>query len=210
MLDLYCERTTPEFWAEPVNAVTNLGFVFSAWMVWRLARREQVLDMGIVTLIGMIVAIGLGSFLFHTLASQVTRWLDILPIFTFQLLYLGLYCRRVIRLPMTLTCLLLLFFLLAALVASQLSAYLNGSLIYAPAWLTIVILGWYHHRSHNAARSLLLETAGILLMSLALRSIDISVCSGFELGTHFLWHIFNALVIYLVMLALILNIGGQR
>ena len=209
MLDLYCERTSPDFWAEPVNAVTNLAFVLAAWMVWRLACRERSLDTGIIALIGLIVAISLGSFLFHTLASKLTRWLDILPIFIFQLLYLGLYCRRVIRLPVTPTCLSLLFFLLAALGASQFSTHLNGSLIYAPAWLVIVILGWYHYRSEKAGRGLMLAAAGILLISIALRSIDISVCSRFESGTHFLWHVFNALVIYLVMQVLILNIGGR-
>jgi hypothetical protein len=210
MLDLYCERTTPDFWAEPVNAVTNLGFVLGAWMVWRLARRERALDIGIAALIALIVAIGLGSFLFHTLASKLTRWLDLLPIFTFQLFYLEIYCRRVIRLPMTPTCLFLLFFLLAALGAAQFPAYLNGSLIYAPAWLVIVILGWYHYRSEKAGRGLLRAAAGILLISIALRSIDISVCGQFESGTHFLWHVFNALVIYLVMRALILNIGSRQ
>jgi hypothetical protein len=210
MLDLYCERTSPDFWAEPVNAVTNLAFVLAALMVWRLARRERALDTGMIALIGLIVAISLGSFLFHTLASKLTRWLDILPIFIFQLLYLALYCRRVIRLPMTLTGLLLLFFLLAALGAAQFPAYLNGSLIYAPAWLVIVILGWYHYRSQKSGRRLLLATAGILLISIALRSIDISLCSQFESGTHFLWHVFNALVIYLVMLALILNSGMRK
>jgi hypothetical protein len=210
MLDLYCERISPDFWAEPVNALTNLGFVLGAWMIWCLARRERALDTGIVALIGLIVAISLGSFLFHTLASRLTRWLDILPIFIFQLLYLGLYCRRVVCLPMTLTWLLLLIFLLTALGAAQFSAYLNGSLIYAPAWLSIVILGWYHYRSQRAGRSLLLATAGLFLLSIALRSIDISVCARFELGTHFLWHLFNALVIYLVMAALILNIGRRE
>ena len=140
MLDLYCERTSPDFWAEPVNAVTNLAFVLAAWMVWRLARRERALDTGMIALIGLIVAISLGSFLFHTLASELSRWLDILPIFIFQLLYLGSYCRRVIGLPMTPVSLLSFVFLLAALGASQFSAYLNGSLIYAPAWMVIAML----------------------------------------------------------------------
>jgi len=98
-------------------------------MIWRLARREQALDAGIVALIGLIVAISLGSFLFHTLASKLTRWLDMMPIFIFQLCYLGIYCRRVMRLRMARTCLLALCFLLAAVGAAQFSAYLNGSLI---------------------------------------------------------------------------------
>jgi hypothetical protein len=210
VLDLYCERTAPGFWAEPVNAVTNLGFVVAAWMIWRLARREQTRDASTVALIAMIVAIGLGSFLFHTLANEVTRWLDILPIFAFQLLYLGIYCRRVIVLPLPLSCLLSLLLLLAAMAAAQLAEYQNGSLIYAPAWLAILFLGWYHYRGQKPGRILLLITTAVFLIALALRSIDIEICGQFATGTHFLWHLLNALVIYLAMLALILNLAAHR
>ena len=37
------------------------------------------------------------------------------------------------------------------------------------------------------------------------RSIDLSVCPYFPVGTHFLWHILNGGVVYLVMHVLILN-----
>jgi hypothetical protein len=29
-IDLYCERVSPSFWAEPVNAVSNLAFLIAA------------------------------------------------------------------------------------------------------------------------------------------------------------------------------------
>jgi hypothetical protein len=34
-VDGYCERLTPGYWAEPVNAVTNMAFVVAAALVWR-------------------------------------------------------------------------------------------------------------------------------------------------------------------------------
>ena len=34
-LDLYCERLGPEFWAEPLNAISNGGFIVAAWLAWR-------------------------------------------------------------------------------------------------------------------------------------------------------------------------------
>lgn len=34
-IDLYCERTTSAFWAEPVNALTNLAFVIAG--LWGVA-----------------------------------------------------------------------------------------------------------------------------------------------------------------------------
>jgi hypothetical protein len=209
MIDLYCERTTPGFWAEPVNALTNLGFVITAWLIWRCARREQAQGASVVVLTVLILAISLSSFLFHTLASEATRWLDILSIFVFQLLYLGIYCRRVIMLPLPLSCLLSLLLLQAAVAASQ-AEYLNGSLIYAPAWLVILVLGLYHLRSQKPGRGLLLMATAVFLVAIALRSIDNGICSQFATGTHFLWHLLNALVIYLAMLALILNLAPNR
>ena len=211
MLDLYCERIDPGFWSEPVNALTNIGFVFAAWFIWRIALREQAHDSSIAVITGMIVAIGIGSFLFHTMATPVTRWLDIIPIFVFQLLYIGFYTRRVINLPVAAIGILLLVFLAASVYGRQFPEVINGSLIYAPALLVIFVLGLYHYQSQKKERGLLLGAASIFLLSILFRSIDIMICTQIVLGTHFLWHILNALVIYLAMRALIVNLSsGSR
>jgi hypothetical protein len=66
----FCERITSGFWAEPVNAFTNIGFVFSAYFCWRIAVRAQVQDSNIAIITVMILAIGIGSFLFHNHANR--------------------------------------------------------------------------------------------------------------------------------------------
>lgn len=208
MVDLYCERVGPGFWAEPVNAFTNIGFVFAAWFIWRIAMREQAHNSSIAAIVGMIVAIGIGSFLFHTMATPFTRWLDVIPIFLFQLLYIGFYTRRVINLPVAVIGILLLLFLAASVYGRQFPDVMNGSLIYAPALLVIFVLGLYHYQSQRVERSLLLGAASIFLLSIFFRSIDNMICTQLALGTHFLWHILNALVIYLAMRALIANLSS--
>lgn len=45
----------------------------------------------------------------------------------------------------------------------------------------------------------------VFLASLTFRSIDDAICSHVAIGTHFLWHILNGVVLYLSMRALILN-----
>ncbi|MFT2588559.1 hypothetical protein ACMWPQ_29155, partial [Escherichia coli] len=35
-VDLYCERLSTAFWAEPVNALSNLAFLLAAYFLWRL------------------------------------------------------------------------------------------------------------------------------------------------------------------------------
>lgn len=209
MVDLYCERIGPGFWAEPVNALTNIGFIFAAWFIWRIVVRGQVHSSGIVATVGMIVAIGIGSFLFHTMATPFTRWLDFIPILLFQLLYIGFYTRRIINLPVAVIGILLLVFLSASVYGRQFPEVINGSLIYAPALLVISVLGLYHYQSQKVGRSLLLGAASLFLLSIFFRSIDNMICTQFVLGTHFLWHILNALVIYLAMRALIANLPPE-
>ena len=57
MVDLYCERLDANLWAEPINAVTNLSFVFAAIAIWFLARRLNSLSFGIWLHISLMIAI---------------------------------------------------------------------------------------------------------------------------------------------------------
>jgi hypothetical protein len=63
----------------------------------------------------------------------------------------------------------------------------------------------YHFLQSKRERFLLLATMAVFLASLTFRSIDDAICSHVAIGTHFLWHILNGVVLYLSMRALILN-----
>ena len=134
---LYCERLGPGLLAEPLNAITNLGFLWAALRAWRGAERRADLRM----LAARLAAIGLGSGLFHTLASPLAQLCDVIPIALLQLLYLHLYLRRVIGLGAGASGAWLLVYVLALAVASRTGAMLNGSLAYGPAALALLILG---------------------------------------------------------------------
>jgi len=127
VIDLYCERVGPGLWAEPVNATTNLAFFLTAWATWALARRLQTLSASTWLLIALVVAIGIGSSLFHTFATTWARVLDALPILFFQLAYLWLYSRAVIKLRTGTASALVAVFLVAALIGRQFPHILNGS-----------------------------------------------------------------------------------
>ncbi len=119
MVDLYCERISAGLWSEPVNASTNLAFFVAAWAVWGLARRLRALSTGIGVLIALIVTIGIGSSLFHTFATTWARVLDAVPILIFQLVYLWLYSREIIKMRSGYAVGLLLGFLVAAYFGRQ-------------------------------------------------------------------------------------------
>ncbi|MEX1204007.1 MAG: ceramidase domain-containing protein [Dongiaceae bacterium] len=202
-VDLYCERVGAEFWAEPINALTNAVFILAAWGAWHTSRRSSTLSPGIWLLLATAVAIGIGSFVFHTVATSWARVLDVVPILIFQLLFLWLYERHVIALTQPISGLLLAGFLVAAFLGRQFSAVLNGSLIYAPAFLAFLALGLYHARTAAIGRFDLLAAAGVLSASLFFRTIDNTVCSTFPIGTHFLWHLSNGAVVYLAIRSLV-------
>ena len=210
MIDLYCERQGPGLWAEPLNAVTNLAFLVAAWATWRLLRRSARRPVGVWILLILTVGVGLGSGLFHTFATPWARVLDLLPILLFQLAYLWGYARRMLAFGRLSAAGMLGAFLLAALLGRQFPTVLNGSLLYAPAALVLLGLGAAHRAVARREPFGLLAAGTVFLIAVAFRSLDRVVCADIPLGTHFLWHLSTALVLYLASRALLLNWPGAR
>ena len=195
-VDAYCERTGPEYWAEPVNALTNAAFVLAAMvMAWRLRGARLALGWAMVAVLALI---GLGSFLFHTHANRLTGLMDVLPILGFILLYVFAATRDFLGARPLLAGLAVLAFLpYAALTVPlfRMVPVLGVSAGYLPVPLLIFLyaaLLW--PRAPATARGMA-AGAGLLLVSLFFRSIDMAVCDSFPLGTHFLWHILNAVML---------------
>jgi hypothetical protein len=203
MIDLYCERLGPGLWAEPLNALTNIGFLVVAFASWHLARRSGAVTTPIAVLVALMVAVGIGSALFHTFATPWARVLDVVPILLFQLSFLWLYARRVVTLSRRTGLLAVAGVLALALVARLFPSLLNGSLTYVPALLVLTGLGVDHLRATRPAPAIVIAAAGLFALSILVRAVDQGVCAHFELGTHFLWHILNAAVLYLAFRGLI-------
>lgn len=210
MIDLYCERIGPAFWSEPVNALTNLAFVVAAYFAWRLARGTQMLNAPVWWLITLILAIGAGSFLFHTLATPRAMAADVVPILIFQLSYLWIYVGAVMQRGRTAQGMAVGGLITLLLLSAPLYRYLNGSPVYLPALLVLLTLGMHHMRRARAGRPLLLSAATVLALSLTARTLDPMLCSKFPIGTHFLWHLLNGVVLYLVMRGLLLELAARR
>ncbi|MFN3656263.1 MAG: ceramidase domain-containing protein [Pseudolabrys sp.] len=198
-IDLYCERLDASFWAEPVNALTNAAFRAAAAAAFVLWRREGRGDAAILALILVVVAVGLGSFAFHTLATPGAKLLDVIPIGVFIYGYFLLALRRFLKLswPATLgllACFIALSHGLATLVPR---AVLNGSSGYFPALAALLVIGLMV-RQRPAGRAML-WAAGLFTAALIMRIVDLDVCGALPVGTHFLWHIFDAAVLYAVL-----------
>lgn len=204
-IDLYCERVSSGLWAEPINALSNISFFLAAIAAWYLANRMRLLSLAIWLLIGLLVAIGIGSSLFHTFATPFTKLLDITPIALFQIAYLWIYARKVIKLKSIWVVLLIVLLLSSITLTFQLPKLFNGSITYAPGISLLLGLGLYHWQQQKRGRVLLLSATGVFSIALLFRTIDLAICPYWTVGTHFLWHLLNGMLLYLLMKALIQN-----
>lgn len=223
---LYCERgTNAALLAEPINAVSNAAFLLAALVGLQLVmwRPPEERNPDLFLLPVLVLFIGLGSLAFHLYADQGTALADVLPISLFMLVYLGFALNRFLGVPAGFTVLLVIGF--AAIVAITMQVQcgegaigfagaelknakpcLNGSLFYLPALAALIVVGLVlHERGHRAA-PWLLWAAAIFAVSITLRSLDLALCDkvlieGRKVGTHFAWHILNALMLFLLLRA---------
>jgi hypothetical protein len=192
----YCERGGPEYWAEPINAITNAAFVIAALVMARRLRGQSLpLAWAMTVVLG---AIGIGSFLFHTHANRLTGLMDVLPILAFILLYIFAATRDFLGArPWVAGLAVLGFFPFTALLV-PVFARVPGIAVsagYAPIPALILLYALLlRRRAPQTARGMVLG-AGLLTLSLAFRSADQAVCDVFPPGTHFLWHILNAVML---------------
>jgi hypothetical protein len=222
----YCERGLDAgFWAEPANAMTNAAFVVVGIVALMRAvddaRHPVCGRLVAIGLASVTIAIGIGSFLFHTLATRWAQLADTLPIGLFMIAYLAVALRCFLALPWIAVGGGVAVFIAALRAAGDVDcsvlatsvdaadpgACLNGTPGYAPALLALfIVAAWLWRRRHRAASTLF--TAGVvLLVSMALRTLDIASCdatriAGYAIGTHFLWHLLNAGVLHILLAAL--------
>ena len=197
-VDLYCERTDPSFWAEPANALTNAAFLIAAAAALWAWRRAGGRDWAALALIAMVAGVGLGSFTFHTVGTRGAALADVIPIAVFIYGYLLLALRRLLRLSIGISAAILVAFAAGGQALSRLTPplALNGSIDYVPALIALIAVA---RAAHGSARRGLDLAVMIFTVSLALRSVDLAACDVFPLGTHFVWHMLNATVLYVLL-----------
>lgn len=190
-VDGYCERLAPGLWAEPVNALTNLAFVLvGLWMFGRC----RGLAMGQV-LAAVLVAIGIGSGLFHTFANRLTGLMDVLPILAFILIYIYAATRDFLGARPWLAGLAVVGFLPFAAATVPLFAMVPVLGVSAGYWPVVAMIVMYAAVLRGAVGRGLAIGAAILTASLVARSVDEVLCDVLPLGTHFLWHLLNAVML---------------
>lgn len=214
----YCERgTDPSFFAEPINAITNVAFVVAGIVILFKALGTSSVDGRVMPILFavLITLIGIGSFLFHTFATPWAAAADVIPIGLFMLTYFAYALRVWLRLPILPTIALTLGFV-AALHAARFvtcgpdglvqfggdgGPCFNGSIGYFPALIAMAAVGGLLAMRRHPAGVSLLVAAAIFAVSLTFRTLDREFCAEtlvahHHVGTHFLWHLLNAVTLF--------------
>lgn len=224
---LYCERgTNPALWAEPINAISNAGFFLAALMGWQLLlwRPPEERSADQYLLVALTFLIGFGSLAFHLYADEGTALADVIPIVLFMLVYLGFALNRFLTVPPGWTVLLAIGFALLVGAAMRVQCWdggigfagsavpdgakpcLNGSVAYLPALGALIVIGMLLAERHHRAGPYVVWAAAIFAISIVFRTVDLAFCNqvvidGRNVGTHFIWHLLNALVLFLLLRA---------
>lgn len=194
-VDGYCERVAPGLWGEPLNSLSNLAFLVAAVLVWRLAAGNRTGRL-LAVLIGLVFA---ASTVFHLVATRWAAVADSTAILVFVLVYAVLFPR--VFFGWRLSWLAAPAFLALTVVTALLGGglYLSaviGLFVFAALLAFARDTYWTHYAVAGA----------VFALSLSLRTLDRVVCDYVPVGTHFLWHLLNGLVLYLVSRAVILRL----
>jgi hypothetical protein len=214
-IDIYCERTSAAWDAEPLNAISNIFFFFAALAAWRLQKTHPnlALQTPIAALCIVTAVVGAGSLTFHTIATRWAEWADVIPILVFMVVYCWLILTVFFNWPLWIKAIATLAFFAATFVleADTFQSVLWGGAMYLPTLFFLMAAGAGVWRSDASAGKALLGAAGLFILSFTARTIDQPLCKHLPIGTHYFWHFFNATVLFLLIRTLILHAPcGQK
>lgn len=199
---MYCERDTAGWFAEPLNTVSGLAFFISAWQAWRQLERARLREQWDLHLLaGLIGLVGLASMLWHASGIGWLHWFDAAAVAAFVLAYWQVFLVRVSQLGWAGLAIgwlltgagLALFYLLLPLL------FLGSTLVYAPLLLLLLAgIVMSARVDRRLARDLLLAS-GLLLLALVVRAADLLLCDWVIVGTHWLWHLLTAGLLFVLV-----------
>lgn len=198
---LYCERINNEYWAEPFNAITNVGFIICAIILVRVFKKYQGLIKNkpvILMLIFLVFAIGIGSWLFHTHATRWAMLTDVIPIALFIILYTWHASRVFCEFSRIGAGIVTGFVISAAILIPSVISGVPGAYIAAIAAM-LGIGGYVRLMTNRGVGNRILFVAFVFMISLTFRQLDREVCAHMPIGTHFVWHILNSLVLFMLV-----------
>ncbi len=196
---IYCE--TPSivtgFPAEPTNTISNIAVVLGLLAFVHVARKApRSWDLYLLSF--FLLAVGIGSTLWHGLRQPWALTLDFVPGLLFFLALALLWARRVY------SWLGAGAFFVAFFAAVFAAMYFGVRLLHVPFFVPLApvvitfstVLIVKTARLSREAAWMAAGSVALALVALTFRSIDLKTCDVIPFGTHFLWHICLASAAY--------------
>ncbi len=205
-IDIYCERVSSDLFAEPINFLSNIAFIIAFYILLRrlkdLSFGDKALKNYSTILTYIILFIGLGSFLFHAFGNLWSAFADTFPIMIFILFYLYIAVRFYLKQNNFVAATALIIFLSLNILlgyagVEEISSYLTA--LFAMLLISVISLV----RDETEISRGLFITSIIFIISLTFRQLDHVACSYISFGTHWIWHILNAILLYSLVLLFI-------
>jgi len=183
------------FWSEPINAVTNAAFFVAALFVWRLRSQHSSIFAVLIALIG------LGSFAFHTWANRLTAVMDVAAIGLYLIAFAYCIPHQWNKRSKLISIGSILFLFASIAISSFIVSGMKASFAWLPsglylgAWLALLVYAGATQKVNPIAGRWLWIAVAIFPESLLFRQLDVVWCDTAG-GTHWLWHLLNAVVLW--------------
>lgn len=209
-----CERHAEGFFAEPLNTLSNIGFLYVAVMIYRFYHKHEdvmgrwIWDIHAMTFLTFII--GINSIIFHAYPNTTTELMDTIPIVMFIMVYFTSVLFRIGRTTtfQALIC-LVAFVGFSHMLVAQFPRALNDSIGYLSSMIALVIIAVYLHLKARPSSTQFMLASIVGITSLFSRAIDREVCEILPIGTHFIWHSLNATLLYILMKQIIRNVNRE-
>lgn len=195
---VYCETGIGLFFTQPINTVSNIALFISAYFVYKLLREYHIKNLIIQILPPLVVLTAVGSMLWHGAPSLLTDFADTLPLSALVLISFFFLLDKLLSNKKLIWGIFFMFILTETPFMFGILPSINGFIPYLLAFIfglfiSVRVAGRY------ALFPQLFPILVVFAIALFFRTIDLTICSAFPIGTHFVWHILNALMVYLII-----------
>lgn len=207
-----CERTGSGVIAEPLNVLSSFAFMVVAVAIYRQYHRHEDLqskwiwDVHALTFITMLI--GINSVAFHSFPNPTTELADTLTIVLFIILYFWSVLFRIGRTTVFQAAVCFVAFVgFSHILVHQFPRALNDSIGYLSSMIALIMIAVHLHLKARPSSQHFMLAALVGVSSLFCRAIDRAICPETMVGTHFIWHMLNATLMYILLKQLVRNVN---
>ncbi len=200
--------------AEPLNVLSSFAFMIVAVAIFRFYKRHEDLerrwiwDIHVLTFLCFII--GVNSIIFHAFPTPTTELMDTLAIVLFIVIYFWSVLFRIGRCNLFQAGVCFIAFVgFSHILVHQFPRALNDSIGYLSSMMALIAIAVHLYLKARPSSTHFMMAALIGVCSLFSRVIDRDICTTFSFGSHFVWHVLNATLLYILLRQLVRNVNRE-